>query len=177
MAKRTGSFNETHDADSVIRGRAVKGLPSKPEEIDLRFLFMISFGDTYNGSNNPSDGTAYTAVLYGNQIAWDNNKWYWHGSREQGNRSGDELYRRMYHASQLYMKIMEIGRALFFRDKLKKGVDTLFVSADDLVLLEDHPQWKEMLEDFGLRLEPVVGEISHFKVVVTKFYEPPKEVD
>lgn len=83
----------------------------------------------------------------------------------------------MYHASQLYMKIMEIGRALFFRSKLKKGADTLFVSADDLELLDDHPQWKEMLEDFGLRLEPVVGEASHFKVAVTKFYEPPKEVD
>ncbi|MHB0978214.1 MAG: hypothetical protein ACYC1K_02305 [Minisyncoccota bacterium] len=165
-------FNESHHLSGVIKdGLVVGSLPVKAEEIDLRFLSMIRLGDTYNGGDDPSDGMSYQAVLYGNQIAWERWEQYLMGSREQKGSGGNELYRQMYFVARLYLKIQAIGRAKFFREMIKAGMDTFYVNEDDLMSLWAHPQFKEMVKGFGLLLSPVKGEPNRFTVSVTKFYE------
>lgn len=172
MDTEVRKFNESHHLGHLIKdGLVVGSLPAKPEEIDLRFLSMIGLGDTYNGGDDPVNGMSYQAVLYGNQIAWE--KWaeYLMGSCEQRGSGGNELYRRMYFVARLYLKIQAVGRAKFFRERLKAGIDTFYVNEDDLMSLWAHPQFMEMVRDFGLVLSPVKGDSNRITVSVTKFYE------
>lgn len=172
MDNEVRSFNESHHLGHVIKDDlVVSGLPNKPEEIDLRFLRMIGFGDTYDGGDDPSDGMSYQAVLYGNQIAWERWAQYLMGSCEQRGRGGNDLYRQMYFASRLFLKIQAVGHAKFFREGLKAGADTFYVDEDDLASLKTHPQFNEMVENYGLSLVPSKRESGHCTVQVTKFYE------
>ncbi|MFZ3019973.1 MAG: hypothetical protein WA051_00405 [Minisyncoccia bacterium] len=166
-------FVDDHHVGNVLSGSVATGLPTKPEEIDLRFLSMLRMGDTYDGGGDPVDGTDYTAVLYGNQIAWEMNSFYYMCSCEMRHKEGNELYRRMYYAARLHLKIMRVARALYFREKLKSGQDAFYMSEDDLGLLKDHPQFKEAAADYGLELKP--ARRGNHRVTVTKFYEKPAE--
>jgi hypothetical protein len=172
MHKSERGFNESHPLGSVIKdGLVVGNLPARPEEIDLRFLTMIGLGDTYNGGDDPSDGMSYQAVLYGNQIAWEQWAEYLMCSCEQRGHEGNDLYRKMYFVSRLYQKIQAIGRAKYFREKLKKEADTFYMSGGDLAVLKDHPQFKDVVESIGISIVPVKMRENYFTVQVSKFYD------
>ena len=170
MDTTTEWFSQTHFVGHVLNAKVAEGLPTKLEEVDLRFLNKISMGDTFDGEDTPYDGVAYTAILYGNQIAYEVYADYHMGSCEQRVKSGNKLYYNLYFASQLFLKVQAIGRHLFFRGELKEGADTFYVNQGDVEVLQKHPQWKEMVRDFGLELQPTEKK-DHFRVVVTKFFE------
>lgn len=176
MDSETRSFNESHFLGHLLKDNVVAhGLLTRSEEIDLRFLNMIGMGDTYDGDVNPSDGVAYRAVLYGNQIAWEQWAQYVMGSCEQRSDSGNGLYRSMYFVARLYLKIQAVARALYFHEgiELEEGTDSFYMSVDDLEILHKHPQFIEMVDVFGLVLEAVEGKDKngYKKVTVTKFYK------
>jgi hypothetical protein len=164
------SFNQMHFVGHVLGGEVAKDLPTDPNQVDLRFLRVISMGDTYDGDDSPFDGVAYRAVLYGNQIAWEQYADYVMGSCEQRSEKGNKFYRSLYHASMLYLKIQEVARELYFRKKPKKSEDTFYMSTSDLEVLKEHPQYKDMVRDFGLELRFTPKE-HYLQVAVTKFYK------
>lgn len=175
MANQMQSFEETHFLGNLLKGKVASGLHEKFEEIDLRFLNRISMGDTYNGDDDPCDGVSYNAVMYGNQIAYEYYAVYHNGSNEMRQKKGNVLYQAAYFASQLYLKIQEVARAMYFREDFPDGDAEFYMSQNDLALLSNHPQWQQMVEHFGLELEP--RENGRALVKVSKFYVRKESAD
>jgi hypothetical protein len=164
------SFNEAHSLFTLlVSGVSENLLPSKPEDVDLRFLRRIRLSDTFDGDSDPVDGLDYAAILYGKQVVWEKYSEYDYGSCIGRTKNGSEMYRGLYFAAQLYLRIQAIGHALYLREKLRKDEDLLYVNLDDFEVLKNHPQFLEMVQDFGLELKPA-GKGKH-RVVVNKFYE------
>lgn len=168
------SFNETHGVSSVVKwGLVATDLPTDPKEIDLRFVRMITLCDTFDGEDRPSDGSWYRAVFYGNRLAWESDRFYHGGSCEFRTSSGDQMWRSAYHGAMLFLKIQRIARRIYFGEDLSDGKDTIFVSLEDLRFIEHHPQYQEMVEDFGVKLLDA-DKISSFRVEASKRYSPEK---
>lgn len=168
-------YNEVHPVGFVLKSQcSLSRAPKKEEDVDLRFLHLIRLGDTYNGEDNPVDGVAYKAVLYGNRIVWEEHSEYISGSCEQRWENGNPMYHSLYFSSRIYLKILEIGRAMYFRENIRHGDDIFYINSGHLELLETHPQFREMVEDFGLELLSTL-ESGRFQVKVTKFYSPDVE--
>jgi hypothetical protein len=175
----TQHFVDQNCLGNVLEEVKFEQKEKRPEDIDLRFLTEIRLGDTYNGKAGAANGLDYRAILYGNKIVWEFCKRYMN-CRSAGSRvNGNSLYREMYEISQIYLKIQEIGRRKYFREKLPKMsrkelrvANLVEICKNTMTILCEHPQFKEMAHDFGLKLLPIPGTDIEFRVKVTKFYKP-----
>ena len=169
-------FNLEHCLSQVLKKVKFEAVEEQPENIDLRFLRRIFLSDTYNGEDAPTDGIRYEAIIYGNQIVCDWSKRY-HDCYGMGSKGeGAGVYFTMYEVSQVYLRILRIARCKYFREELPavdnegRAADLIYISKEILEILQKHPQFKEMIRDFGLELVPVL-ETNDFRITVSKFHE------
>lgn len=178
-------FNCTHSLDDIVQYNAepldLTGVPTKLEDVDLRFLHSFSFGDTYDGGSSPSDGTRMKVIMYGDKVVFKRFDTFYNGSQETGVSVGNEMFRDWLTISRVFLKIQEIvveqydqrtgGRrssSLF-----KKGSDsyTVFISSKNLKLLKQHQQFKDLVETVSavgvIEIIPT-GVSSQYRVQITK---------
>jgi len=160
-------------------------LPQDPSLIDLRFFRRINISDAYNGRDAVYDGVEYSAVLYGNKVVCEFAVYIdqsFHKHRQPN--TGSDLYYRMYKVAEIFQKVLRISRAKYFEgnslecdDELKKGGrwDYLLIPPDELKMFLKHPQYKEMVKNFGLKLKNKDKKDKlWFQVEVSKRYRKSK---
>ncbi len=137
-------------------------LPEKPCDIDLRFFRAISLADTYDGLGVPWEGVEYSAILYGNTVVYQSATWRQGaaGKHPQSFGGNSELYRRMFDVSRTYLKILTISKAKYHGEKPPEGDDwwdIVFLPKEKETrrLLTKHPQYRHLVEIFGITLDKV----------------------
>ena len=140
--------------------------------LDLRFFSMVLLTDTFDGKSAPYDGVSYRAVLYGNQIVWERFKQYDHGSGVGTQEGGDERFYMMYRVAEVYKKVLLIaGRKFRKGNQDHERADLVACYAEELAILQQHPQYRELVRDFGLKLFPQRGKNKGwFRVTVSKHH-------
>ena len=178
MTKNGESFNEKNKAGDLVRKIRFRKLEENPAKIDLRFLRKINLSDTWSGDGDCSDGLRYYAILYGNQIVWEWYKWFDDGAGRDSAYTGSEFMSRMFEVSRAYRALAKIVRRMYFREKLssklsrqqKREADTVYVSSETMTILVAHPQFKEFLRDFGLKLVKKSDDFATYRVKISKHY-------
>lgn len=147
--------------------------PKHFHEYDLRYFRRVYLSDTFDGASNPSEGTAFSAILYGTHVIHSRRKDYLNGEGGYSHEEGDTRAFSMWLASRLYLEIVDIARTIYFGGTpASQGVgskdgDCVYASAG-VRMLRRHPQFRVMAKDFGLTLKRLRGRRKgQYRVIVT----------
>ena len=143
----------------------LEGLPTKPEEIDLRFLTRIIQGDTYNGGDSPYDGLECVTIFYGDRVVYQKRARYDEGSCVGRDKKGNILYVHMYNAA---MSFKELYKATMLSHFLVEP--EVYITKKSMEILKDHPQFKDLVEQTGMKLKKAKKD-DYFLVKISKFAE------
>jgi hypothetical protein len=177
QSTETRRFNQTHRLGNIVGNTKLdfSGIPNDANEVDLRFITMIRQGDTFDGSPNPTSGLEAMTIMYGDRTAFQLLVDYEDGTCIHRRHYGHDLYVELYPVSRAFLEIQKIAHYKYFAGAnlplpigAEEDWDQVNIGKGSLTPLENHPQYLDIVESMGIKLERV--ENSTFKVVVTKFH-------
>jgi hypothetical protein len=158
------------------------GVVQDPNKIDLRFFRTMTLSDTPDGYGTASDGETRHLLFYDGKFIHESITFKDHGSTEGRRSYGDTtgFYHQMFGISQRYIQILH-----FARRKIGVGLETvsssLYLSEVDFEILQNHPQYINLLREFreaGWQVELVIDNDAEtafgekkYLITVTKIEE------